>query len=72
MNEQKLDEILGMFYNQQQRAEAKAKILALHKDSLREARIDELTNHVAEWLTINNETFDLIKERVAQLNRKEP
>ena len=35
-----------------------------------EARIDELSNHVAEWLVINNATFDAIKDRIKQLKKE--
>lgn len=47
------------------------KISTAHtRQQVLEARIDELSNHVAEWLVINNETFDAIKDRIAQLKFK--
>ncbi|HEY5267556.1 MAG TPA: hypothetical protein VII94_00265 [Candidatus Saccharimonadales bacterium] len=44
----------------------------VNTDQLTEARIDELTNHVAECLVINNETFDWVKDRIKALKEIKP
>lgn len=88
MNEQKLEEILHKlwleFYENSTltsmsdtyfiaQEEAKAAIQALYKDSLREARIDELTMYLKSWQRTNktNVVPFVIQDRLTLLNRKE-